>query len=99
MVNYLFFKKNKGSGLDLVAITIQRGRDHGLPGYVEYRKKCQVGDGRVTSFEDLSNNISPEVGLHVLILIINVLRSSSCRTLIFYVECIQVLRTLICMLV
>ena len=46
-------------GLDLMAINIQRGRDHGIPGYVEYRRICQVGNSR--SFNDLTSNISPQV--------------------------------------
>ena len=40
-------------------MNIQRGRDHGLPGYVEYRKICQIGTG--SSFNELKSNISPKV--------------------------------------
>ena len=47
------------NGMDLVALNIQRARDHGIPGYNEYRKICQVGDAR--TFDDLSNTISREV--------------------------------------
>merc|ERR1719420_2523325 len=49
---------NSKTGLDLVALNIQRGRDHGLPGYVAYREICKVG--RARSFDDLQNNISKE---------------------------------------
>ena len=47
------------TGLDLVSFNIQRGRDHGLPGYAEYRSICQVG--RSKTFDDLQNNIRPDV--------------------------------------
>ena len=51
--------EKQGLGLDLVALNIQRGRDHGIPGYIEYRKICQVGP--FASFDDLHSNISPKV--------------------------------------
>ena len=45
--------------MDLVALNTQRGRDHGLPGYIHYREICRVG--KVHSFDDLENDISKEV--------------------------------------
>ncbi len=57
IVNSLF--DGEPMGFDLVALNIQRGRDHGVPGYVQYREICQVGSA--SSFEDLSVNMSPKV--------------------------------------
>ena len=58
ITNHLFEQEHNGIGLDLVALNIQRGRDHGIPGYTEYRKICRVG--KAESFNDLRSNISPK---------------------------------------
>jgi len=54
--NQLFVDNDQG--IDLIAINLQRGRDHGLPGYVHFRRLCKVGDAK--SFKDLASNIKPE---------------------------------------
>ncbi|VDP01863.1 unnamed protein product [Soboliphyme baturini] len=41
------------SGMDLPALSIQRGRDHGIPGYNSYREYC--GFGRAATFENLTD--------------------------------------------
>jgi peroxidase len=48
-----------GLGLDLAAINIQRGRDHGIGTYNDFLEQC--GFGRVTRFRDLSPLMSRTV--------------------------------------
>jgi peroxidase len=51
VTNHLFQAKNKQFGMDLVSLNIQRGRDHGLPGYNAWREHCRLP--RINSFEEL----------------------------------------------
>ena len=42
IVGHLFEQENEGFGMDLVALNIQRGRDHGLPPYMDWRELCNL---------------------------------------------------------
>ena len=57
ITNHLFESSKGTGGLDLVALNIQRGRDHGLPGYNAYREICQIG--RARNFDDLLDYMTP----------------------------------------
>lgn len=49
------FEMAHAVALDLAALNIQRGRDHGLPTYKSWRSICNMSD--VNRFEDLKNEI------------------------------------------
>lgn len=52
----LFQGNNSNHGMDLVALNVQRGRDHGLPSYQEWRKVC--GLPRISGWKQLASIVS-----------------------------------------
>ncbi|XP_025414853.1 peroxidasin homolog [Sipha flava] len=57
LTDHLFSSAHAVS-LDLAAMNIQRGRDHGIPGYTEWRTVCNMS--KVETFDDLKNEISDD---------------------------------------
>lgn len=60
VTNHLFEdRKIPFSGIDLIALNVQRARDHGIPSYNNYRALCNLK--RAANWEDLQREIPPEV--------------------------------------
>ena len=56
---YYWFKVAHAVALDLAAVNIQWGRDHGLPSYADYREWC--GFSETHSWHDLSDHIKVSI--------------------------------------
>ena len=66
MTTRLFQGENETHGMDLVALNVQRGRDHGLPPYLEWRKIC--GLPTISSWKMLVPIVSePQVSLYLIL--------------------------------
>lgn len=50
-------KNEDGFGMDLISIDIQRGRDQGVPSYLDIRRKCNLTV--MTTFDDFAQVIDP----------------------------------------
>jgi peroxidase len=62
----MLYRNNGQFGMDAVSLDIQRGRDHGLPGYNHYRKSC--GLPAVKSFDGFLDVMSKSVSNSFLFL-------------------------------
>ncbi|CAL2041089.1 unnamed protein product [Caenorhabditis brenneri] len=56
-----FQKKDEADSVDIIAMVIQMGRDHGLPSYLQWRKFCKLDD--VNSFLALQSIFKPSVNI------------------------------------
>lgn len=54
-LTHYWYTRSDEFGTDLLSLDIQRGRDHGIPAYVHFRKFCNLSE--IQSFKDLGNVI------------------------------------------
>ncbi|XP_076365683.1 chorion peroxidase-like isoform X2 [Tachypleus tridentatus] len=59
LCNHLFQRHHHMYGMDLFAVNIQRGRDHGIPSYTDWRRYCSLMP--VYSFSDLQGLMEDNV--------------------------------------
>lgn len=57
----MLFSRNASFGMDLVALNVQRGRDHGVPSYVNYRTLCNLSE--INSFRALRRVVGRNVSI------------------------------------
>lgn len=62
--NFLFGPPSSELLLDLASINIQRGRDHGIPGYNDLRESFNLA--RVTSFSEITSDTDVQTKLQTL---------------------------------
>lgn len=58
VTNHLFKKDGNRFGMDLVSFNMQRGREFGVPGYMEFRKFC--GLPIFNSWEEMAATMTNE---------------------------------------
>ena len=57
----MLYRDASDRGVDALSLAIQRGRDHGLPGYNQFRKLCGLPVAK--TFEDFADVMSRQVSL------------------------------------